>query len=1414
MNAIHTSGTDAQPPAAADLVEELHNTYQAIAAYIPERLIQAQLRSPQPGRIQGAYWHGSLLFADLQGFTALAEQLSVMGKAGAEELSAVINQLFEALVQEVTAQQGTLLKFGGDSLTAFFDAETLETLHAAAATQAARAMQSRMRESFAAVETRAGTFSLALRVGVHSGRFFVAEVGDAVHIELVITGSEVQRVIQAQSMAAPGQVMVSDHTAALLTHAQVRLCAPGFQQLLHMPAVTLPAPPPDRLTQESPDYVPSPELLEAQLAALRPYLVRGLPRRFLEREHVAPGEFRPVTVLFINVHDVSVLLTALTDAPDLPVALLNAYIQRVQAVIHRYDGVINKVDLASHGEKLLVLFGAPVAHEDDPLRAVRCALELATALDEANAEIGRLVQPGDVSGNGPAPCFTLRQRMGINTGTVFAGRVGGSQRYEYSVMGPAVNLAARLMDAAADGEILLSPATRLAVQHQIEVVACPPLQLKGIPEPIVPGRAVRTATDWSPLRTIMPLPAHTSSTSQAPLIGREAELARLLSEAITALRGQGRVLALVGEAGIGKTRLTETLIQHLLHSRATNPAADAVPGFRVYAGDCQSYDQHTPYSAIRGPLRRLFGLPGLPEHGDDLERLQTLCAAQVAHHAPHLARFTPLLGDLFGRAFPETPLTRWLTTAQRHDRLQQLLVALLLGAAAQKPLLLRLDDVHWADPSSQEVLTRLAAAIAQVPLLLLLNYRPDPPIAEAWGEQPTTTRILLPELSSSDSALLLTALLGSQPQPEVVALLERTQGNPLFIEELVRTLIDSAALARSAAGDWQLTSAFEQVLIPQSIEGLLLSRLDRLDEQQHELIQVSSVIGRRFEHLLIASTYNQPELLEQQIGELITADIVVAEQPADEPADQFVDGAPAPAYLFRHALLRDVAYESILYARRRELHRQVAESIEALHAPNLDEHLALLARHYLLAEAWLPAFDYHHAAGVQAQQRYANRAALALFQTAIELVPQIESLADDPATDDDTDHPDRTLLIIEIHERMGDIYLLLGEYDAAQTAYLEALRCIRTAETAGQASQQLAPLLVRLHHHIASVQERRADYQSAFTWLGHAIEPAATAAPIELGRCFLLAAGIYQRQGQYDYALEWTQRALQVITGQESRNDLAHAYYALGGTYGKLGRTQDAIAAIEQSLRLYEESGNIAGQADAHNNLANVLAVSAGRLQEATTHCQAAFELKEAIGDTHGQAILANNLGDLQRKLGAYDQAMHYFSLALEQFTRLGSDYGVAVLHMNMGATSLRQGAFAATHQQLEQSRRLFEQLGSEEFLPELYRVYAELALAEAQPDTALRWTEESLALAQRLNARTEEGETRRIRRQIWQALGQHDQARAELRLASMIFRDIDNHPALIQCLEELAQMTDNDEEAIAALTEARLLRQQSTHPV
>jgi predicted ATPase len=1311
LNGSYVPGDELAPAALLAPADELTRQVQAVAALLPERLLSLSISGPQPEHIAGVCWWGSLLCVRLDGLAEHLEWLGAQGECGTAQASALLDQIFAAMHTTIASHGGTLLAADGAALWALFDHEP----HTLAAARAALALP-------AALPAAPDSSPPQLRAGLHSGYVLAATVGDEQHRLLALLGDGAAQAAHACDHATAGEVLLTAPAAARLEHARLAPHDSGLLRLEALPAGPLPA------SRQTPARLAladlPPEQCAALLRALRPYLPPDLPP---EERHSLASAMHPLTALCLDLE--------WSAAPWKTPALFHAAIAQVQPVARRYGGSLYRVEALPHGVRLLLTFGAPLAHEDDPLRAAHCALD-------AGAALAALPQP---------PAW----RAGLDTGSGFVGIIGHAPQRAYAVVGQILSQAARLATTAATSTVLLSAAMRTAVEHQIEIH----------PEHDDTARALRARAPWTALRTV-PL---TARIARAPLVGRDAELARLLSEAVLALRGGGRVLALVGEAGIGKTRLADALVHHLTHTR-TEAAA---PGCTLCASECQPDDQHTPYSALRGLLRGLLGLARDDVH--TAERLHALCSARVGQLAPHLARFTPLLGDVLGGTLPETPLTRWLSSEQRRDRLQKLVIALFSGAAARKPLLCRLENVHWADASSLEVLQRLGQAAAGTPLLLLLCYRPLPNVAEPWATLPTTTRLLLRPLAPQHSAALLAGILRGTPPAEVEPLLARAGGNPLFLEELVQTLLRSGALARDARQHWRLALPPDQIGLPSSIEGLLLDRLDWLDAPQQDVVQLAAVIGQRFERSLIRHACGHSAPLEQQLAMLIDANII-----APEPH------VPESAYQFRHSLLRDVVYAGIAPEQRREIHRHVAHSLEGVYAGQLDDHLARLARHYLLAEEWARAFSYHLAAGAQAQQQFANHDALGFLAAALELVPCLT----------DADAPP-LLTLLDAYERAGELQTKLGAYDEAQAAYLSALERIRAAlaRTPAPDETETRPLTaaaVRMQRLLASVQERRADYESAFTWLGHGIAAATPHAPLELGRCYLLAGGIYQRRGQYALALEWLQRGLDVIEQQDSRADLAHAYYALGGTYGKLGRTHEAIAAIEQSLQLYIELEHSAGQADAHNNLANVLAGSAGRWHDAIVHAEAALELKEAIGDAHGQAVLANNLGEHKRQLGDYAGALHYFGLALEQFTLLGSDYGMAALHLNMGAVSLSRGALDEARYHLQQSHRLCEQTGSEEFLPELYRTYAALALAQQQHEAALHHADESLRLAQRLDARAEEAATHQLRSQIWQALGTHTAARDDLRQAHALFAAVGNQERAAQCHDLLAGISDD----------------------
>lgn len=1324
--------TDAQ---VATLVERLRALLAEISALVPATVAREQFLHPEPGRVSGARWNGSVLFADLSGFTALSGQLSALGKQGAEEVSAIISALFVALIEEVQRYAGVPLKFGGDALTAFFDAASLGDLHAGLAARAARSMQQRM-ASFVDLRTPAGTFTLRLRIGVHSGEVFAAQIGDASHIELVVTGHDINRVALAQEIAEPGEVVVSAETLALAPGLAAEERRAGFFAIADAPDIS---PPTGALRLEWPngagDIGEAIDLARC-LVALRPYLPHALPRRFLTpaTSPAEAGEFRPVTVLFANFADFSHALDGLAGHHQLAADLINAYYRRAQQIVHRYGGIVNKVDIYTHGDKLMALFGAPTAHEDDPERAIRCAIELQRALADANAEIGALL----ATAGAPAMSFAFSQKIGINTGAVFAGQVGSRRRFEYTVMGQPVNIAARLMSAAPAGSIVVSPATRRAVESRFAFRDLPPVILKGIAEPVPLAE---------PIRPLESGQHHRHGIERAPLVGRAPELAQLVECAARALGGVGQLVTIIGEAGIGKTRIVEELVQQLV---VGEPAA-SVPPFLLFGGECQSYDQTTPYAAIRPLLAQVLRLP-----------LGTITLAAVERRvldlAPELVRFAPLLGAIIGAQFADTSLTTALGPQQRHDRAVELVEALLLGEATLQPLVVVIDDIHWADASSLDIITRLARRVGEAPLLLLLLYRATPPIASPWQTLPNLTTIRLGEMSAAASLHLLYELLSEPPEPALTIVVERAQGNPFYLEEVVRGLVESGTLVRSEAGRWQLTRALDDATIPPSIEGVITARLDRLDDQSRDIVQVASVIGRRFGfHVLDGVLARRPEL-RTVLSQLVSDDLVAPESAVG--TEQLLR-----EFLFRHALTRDVAYESVLYARRRELHRRVARQIAFVHKDRIEEQLALLAGHYLLAEEWDRAFDFHLRAGLQAQERFANREAIALLGRALQLAEH------PPESFRPELRPDAPTIAAELHERLGTIHTLLGEYDAALEQFAAAL-----SHTEDRQAR------LRLHYLTARVYERRAAFELAFEWVERSLAIADDASSEDVAQCLLLGAGLHRRKGRYQQSLEWGERARAMAESIGSIRYQADADMLLGGTIANLGDSARAVTFIRRSLELYGQLQNLPRLADAHNDLATLL-WPLGQLDDARRELEVAAQIKAMVGDVYGQGMVACNLGELLRTQGHVDAAIPQYQRAIAIFEQLDSPYMRGVAEMNLGAASIVRGdlSYAETH--LSRASALFERAGAEEFLPELERYWAELALQRGDLAAAHAACGRSLDHANRLEARGEAGMTRRILALTLVALGQPAAAWAEIERSIALLREADSRLDLARAL-------------------------------
>jgi len=546
-----------------------------------------------------------------------------------------------------------------------------------------------------------------------------------------------------------------------------------------------------------------------------------LAQKVLDAAHLA-GERRTVTALFMDVVD----STALADQmdPEEWAAIMNGAFDRFYPAIYRYEGSIARL----LGDALLAFFGAPVAHEDDPVRAVRAALDMLELAREYGTEVRE--RHG----------VEFAVRIGLSTGPVIVGRVGSDLRYEYAPMGSSVNLAARMQAAARPMSVLISDNAYRFVAPLFDTEDAGPIEVKGLTEPVQGYRVLRAKAEPGTMRGLAGL--------QSPMVGREAELAALLHLCEAVQAGLGRAALVVGEPGLGKTRLItewKAAVEEDRRQHETTP--------RWVEGRCLSYGQGLAYHLLIDLLRSLIGVPDMAEEPETRAALMALVndlfgeeALEVYPYLGHLLSLR-LEGEALERVKPLDPQA---LQTQYLAALRKLIQAL----TSRRPLVVVLEDLHWADPSSTELLVRLLPMVSAVPMLLCLVTRPerDAPswklvtaVREAMGG--SLTEISLGALSDEDSRQLVSNLLEIEALSEETRalVLKKAEGNPFFVEEVIRMLIDRGAIVRQNGG-WMAGAEIDRVEIPDNLEGLLMARIDRLPDEAKHILRVAAVIGRQF----------------------------------------------------------------------------------------------------------------------------------------------------------------------------------------------------------------------------------------------------------------------------------------------------------------------------------------------------------------------------------------------------------------------------------------------------------------------------------------------------------------------------------------------------------------------------------------
>jgi adenylate cyclase len=992
------------------------------------------------------------------------------------------------------------------------------------------------------------------------------------------------------------------------------------------------------------------------------------------------GDRRLVTVLFADLAGFTALSEAL-DPEDVR-ALQTDLFRELSGAIERYDGFVEKFV----GDAVMAVFGAPHAHEDDPERALHAALLMhegvAVLSERWEPRIGR----------------PLALHVGVNTGPVVAGTIGAAAGGAYAVTGDTVNTASRLQSAAPPGQTLVSPSTRQLAAHAFRLVPAGEIAMKGKSQPLAVFRLGGARATRRSGRGLQALGL------SAPLIGRTAELGRMLAAFDGLMRGHAQVVSLTGEAGVGKSRLLQEWLAALESRGRLAPVT-------VRHAVCSSLGEQ-PYAIFAAFFREAYGVAS----GDSLEIARQKLASGLAAlggEGEETATIASLLGYVLG--VEDAERFRHVEPEQLKRQIFLAMRRLIERRLQQGPLVLTVENLHWADAASVELLQVVVDRLADQPLMLIVTRRPGTDARTLVTTRVTHTELRLTPLSPLESEALLAAYLGEStagmPSRLHQLVLDRASGQPLFLEEILRGLIAAGVLVRGEVG-WTCTDGAAAAVVPPTIHGLLLARVDRLPEATQQTLQEAAVLGPVFDVALLREVASHPASLSVVLDQLRAGDFL-------EDAARPVDAIGALSDLrcrFTNALLQEVAYESLLLRRRTELHTRAGLALERMvgEHPTRLQDIEALARHWGLGGDRRKAARYLVAVGDWARALYANDDAVQHYERAL------AALAQSPAASAE---------LSAVRERLGDILTPLGRR-AEAVAHYEAV-------LAAAASTRDGPSQARLERKLAVLSWDAGDRTAAASRLRTGLDLMADRPDhIELAHLYHEMGRQAFRSGDNEGAVAWAERALaqverlETATAGSGRSDdpdhsaevasaMAQAYNTLGVGLARMGRLQGAVGHIERSVAVAEAHALLHAACRGYTNLG--VLYSTLDPKRAIDTCLRGLETAKKIGDLGLQSRLNTNLAVAYCALTnrCEDQGLVAAQTALDLDRQLGQLDHLAVPLIVLGQIQQCHGDPELARGYYQEALAIVEPTGEPQLLFPCYDGLATLYLDRDDRDRA-----------------------------------------------------------------------------------------------
>jgi len=1351
---------------------------EILASYAPKSLLQriAVHSEILPTPLQ-EHLKAAVLFTDISGFTALTERLAQSGPDGAEELTKHLNAYFGQLIELITDRGGDIIQFAGDAMLAIWPA-TDESL----VTATYRAAECSLAILKKLSHYVAGDVSLTLHIGVAAGDLMSLHVGGVNGSwEYLVAGQPLSQMALAEVQAKSGEACISPEGWTLIQHYyEGTLLESGVVRLNELKKgaeaqfgsdfgveeenlLT-----PGLLDNSSSQFaIPQfqfsnpncPILMPEMVNALRGYISPDILARLDAGQSQWLSELRRVTVLFIGLPPVK-------DLTPAALKQIQSCTQTIQSVLFQYEGTLRKVMMDDKGLVAIAAFGLPpISHENDAVRGVQAAQAIQVRLRSLGFD----------------------SKIGVTTGRVYCGTVGNECRREYTVLGDVVNLSARLMQAATN-EILCDEMTYREAQKSWQFESLEPIRVKGKAQPIKIYRPTG--------QSIAAKSSHTTLEYQSQMVGRALERSQLAFQLQAFLDNNiSAVLIISGEPGIGKSRLVENFI-----------AAARGQELGILFGNADAIEKSTPYYVWRQVFSQVFNLDLEDKNHLEIQQPTSDREQETANQKyssnnhqkvlgilaekPEILELAPLLNIVLPFDFPETEMTASLSGKERADRTHKFLVEVLQIAARKSPKLLVLEDAHWLDSASWTLALQVSQQIQH--LLLTISTRPltekPPDDYLQLLQSPHTQHLKLQVLDESDTLQLVCQRLGVNTLPPSVTNLiaQKAQGNPFFSEEIAYALRD-AGLIVIRDGKCNLppgVSDLDSLNLPNTVQGVITSRIDRLSPSMQLTLKVASAIGRTF-GLQILQEVHPIEADKKQLTEYLKQLAVFDLTPLMTPE-------PELAYIFKHIITQEVSYNLMLFAQRRSLHQRVAEWYEQHYGNDMPEYYEILAYHYEQAEIWEKALDYLVKAGQKAQQAYVNPEALSHYKRALTVGEQLGNSVDDNT-------------LISIYAGVGQVHFLLSEFQPSIAAYQNMLKVCRRRGDRQKEAEALYNIgygLFWAHDFDPALEYAQQAYKLA---LEIDYKSMLAASQFVMGYIYGVTAKLDESFGCFSQGINWSQETGDKI--QEGLNTfMLGLVYNWKGEYEPAHQLGDRGVAIGRDdnillvwmMNLWERGITRCGK---------------GEYEGSFSDLETALKLSDRLGDKVWKSRILNTLGWLYSELYNIETAIPYNQDGLQSAWKIGDPEIIRNAAINLGDCYLlkedlitAESLLMMVYRDSQQSGKWGEEWMKWRYLQHCCHSLGELRLIQGDAESALRLAQECLQLAEPTKTRKNIVKGWRLMGQAFLAQGNIERSQECLEKAIALAKELGNPPQLWKtytAMGDLHSQCGQTEKAVTAYRQA-----------